>query len=93
MIEAAIILSLKITTVYVLFQQGMLLGGVRIWTANRTDKWFGKRNSKIIQKPIWSCLTCMSGIWTVIFTLGIDIPLIFTVCGLNAIIDKWLDYD
>ncbi len=93
MIAAAIIISLQITAIYLLFQQGMLLGWFRIRVANGFDKIFGNKWSRIIQKPLWDCLTCMAGIWTVVLTQKINIPLILMVCALNAIIDKILSYE
>lgn len=93
MIEKATILSLVITTIYVLFQQGMFLGWLRIFIANVLDRICGLRISKYIQKPIWDCLPCMAGIWTIILTLSFDLKLIFIVCGINVLIEKFLDYD
>lgn len=100
MIVQAIILSLQITAIYTLFQQGMLLGKVRIGFANIIDKAFGLRASRVIQKPLFDCLICMSGIWTVLLTLQvdqpfitIDLPLILTVCGINVLIDKIISYE
>jgi hypothetical protein len=86
MLEQSIILSLKITAIYVLFQQGSLFGWFRIFIANLLDKLLGKKYSIVLQKPIWDCLCCMSSFWTIILISGFDINLIFCVCGCNCII-------
>jgi hypothetical protein len=86
MLEKAITISLQITAIYVLFQQGSLLGGVRIWVANFLDKHFDKIKSIYIQKPIWDCLCCMSSVWTIILTWSFDFRLLLCVCGCNCII-------
>lgn len=108
MLLHALILSLKITTIYILFQEGMLLG----WFRDKVEYWIdrrcirlakkfekespllsGKKWSKYCQKPIWGCLICMAGIWTIILTWSIDLELIFVVCGINVIIDKFINYE
>lgn len=91
MIERAIILSLQITAIYILFQQGMLLGWFRIAVATRFDKWFGFVVSRDVQKFLWDCLPCMSAFWTIQLTHSIDLSLIFIVCGINVIIDKIIE--
>lgn len=86
MLEKTIIISLQITAIYVLFQQGSLLGGVRIRLANLIDKYFDRIKSIYIQKPLWECLCCMSSFWTIVLTLSFDIRLILSVCGMNCLI-------
>jgi hypothetical protein len=86
MLERAIIISLQITAIYVLFQQGSLFGGMRIWIANLLDKHFDKIKSIYIQKPLWDCLCCMSSFWTIVLTWSFDIRLLLCVCGVNCII-------
>lgn len=108
MLIQAIILSLIITAIYILFQEGMLLGWFRIGVENKVDEsciWLakkfkkenpvltGKKWSKYIQKPLWGCLICMASIWTVVLTGAIDVKLIFIVCGINVIIDKFINYE
>lgn len=88
MIEKAIIISLQITAIYILFQQGNLLGNVRIGIANWLDKKFTKQYSILIQKPLFECLCCMSSVWTILITFTIDIGLMLLVCGINCIIYK-----
>jgi hypothetical protein len=91
MILQALILSIQITAIYTLFQQGMLLGWFRIMCANKIDRWFGLKWSRYIQKPVFDCLPCMASVWTIFLTNGFDIKLILTVCGINVLINKILD--
>lgn len=71
----------------------MLFGPVHIAVANFLDKKLPAKVSRKIQMPLWDCLICMSGIWTIILTKEVDVPLIMTVCGINALIDKILNYE
>lgn len=91
MIKEAFTLSLIITAIYSLFCQGMLLGFVRIASANVMDRWLGIKWSRYIQKPLWDCLICMSSVWVIIITLDFNIELMLLVCGINTLIDKILD--
>lgn len=93
MIITALILSLQITAVYIVFRQGMLLGWFRIMMANVLDKRFGMLRSRYIQKPLWDCLPCMASVWTIILMWKIDVRMILLVCGMNVIINKFLDYE
>lgn len=104
----AIILSLQITAIYILFQDGMLLAWFREWAESYMDetciffsKKFVERNpvtagmkmSKHLQKPVWGCVICMASVWTIIITWSFNVPLIFLVCGINVIIDKFINYE
>jgi len=93
MILTSIILSLQITAIYFIFQQGMLLGWFRIMMANHIDLVYGKKASRYIQKPLWDCLICMSSVWTIILTLTFDIKLMLLVCGINVFIDQILNHE
>lgn len=93
MIEQAIILSLQITCIYQLFQQGMLLGWFRIEVANVLDGKLGLKASLYVQKPVWDCLICMASLWTCILTFSFDLKLMLVVCGINTLIDKLLSYE
>jgi hypothetical protein len=93
MLVQAIILSLQITAVYIVFQQGMLLGDVKIKAANYFDKYLGPTKSRYVQKPIWDCLMCMASVWTIILTLSFNIPLMLLVCGINTLIDKIIHHE
>jgi hypothetical protein len=99
MIELALILSLQITAIYVCFQEGMLLGWLRIIWANWLDKYLGSKISRYVQKPIWDCLPCMASVWTLLLVLRYThdpitiLQLILIVCGINVLIDKTLDYE
>lgn len=93
MIAQAAILSLQITAIYIVFQQGMFLGWLRIAMANVFDKLLGKKRSRYFQKPLFDCLPCMASVWTIILMWHFDVRMILAVCGLNIIIDKFLDYE
>jgi hypothetical protein len=86
MLEKAITISLQITAIFVLFQQGSLFGFVRIKGAQLLAKYFDNVKSIYIQKPIWECLCCMSSFWTIVLTWSFDIRLLLCVCGCNCII-------
>jgi hypothetical protein len=88
MLPEAIILSFQVTAIYLLFQEGMLLGWLRIAAANLFDKGFGMKASRYIQKPLWDCLPCMASIWTCVLSWSIDWQLMLTVCGLNFLIQR-----
>jgi hypothetical protein len=47
-----------------------------------------QRWSMYVQKPLWSCLTCMASVWTILLSWSFNVKLILLVCGINAIIDK-----
>jgi len=108
MIIHALILSFQITAIYILFQDGMLLAWLREWAETPIDESFiwlakkakkpnplltGKAWSKHWQKPVWGCVICMASVWTIIITWSFNIPLIFLVCGINVIIDKFINYE
>lgn len=84
----AIELSLAILAIYICFRQGMVLGWLRIIVANFLDKRAGKVLSFYIQKPLFECLPCMAGIWTILLTWQVNVFQILTVCGLNFVIAK-----
>lgn len=88
--ENVLLLSLKIVGIYCIFQQGNILGEIKIGGANLFDKTFGKKWSVIIQKPLWGCLPCMSGLWSIVLTGDVSLELILSVCGILYIIDKLL---
>jgi len=81
-----------ITAVHVCCWEGMIFSEPRIALQNLLDKLFGVKISTYIQKPLFSCLMCMSSFWGAIAIIIFKIPSnewIFTilcVCGLNAII-------
>ena len=88
MIQNAITISLQITALYILFQQGSLFGPAKVFFANTFDKYLGKRNSLMLQKPLWECMVCMSSFWTIVISCSIDLPLMLCVCGINYTIYK-----
>lgn len=91
----SLITVLKNTAIFFLVKEGNLLGSMRIWCANCFDSVFGKKLSRIIQKPLWDCLPCMASFWSFVW-LFVDQPdidflifieSIFVVCGMAVIID------
>lgn len=100
MIEKSIILSLQILAIYIAFADGMILAEVRIFFANIFDWMFGKKMSRMIQKPLWSCFSCMASVWTIILTIPFDcfslpglvaeLKIILLVCAVNYIIGSRL---
>lgn len=90
MLSQILICSLICTGLYICFQQGNILGFVRIAVANFLDRNLDRKWSKYIQKPLWDCIACMASVWTILFTWSVDIGLILAVCGLNAIIERIL---
>lgn len=94
MLQTIAVLSLSITGIHAAFQQGNVLGWLRIAVANWLDKVFGVKVSRYVQKPLWDCLPCMASVWTIVLTVSINVPLILGVCGLNACIERLiLSYD
>jgi hypothetical protein len=90
MIEKVVILSLMITAVYTLFQEGNLLSPVRIWGANILDRSFGLKWSRYIQKPLWDCLPCMASVWGILLSWSFDVRLLLAVCGVNVIVSRFV---
>jgi len=94
MIEQAVIISLVVTAVYACFQDGMIFSSFKHLMANFLDKKFGLKMSKIIQKPLWDCLVCMTFWWGLpALIVGFKIGVVIIAMGISAIIDKFLDYD
>ncbi len=83
--DKIITISLIITAIHVSMLHGMIFYFVREWLELKLPEW--------LQKPLFSCIICMGGCWTVIlFPLlygYIDFRIIFValqVIGLNTII-------
>lgn len=93
MIERIIILSLIITGIHVVFQQGNMLSSVRVLVANWLDNTIGKKWSCYVQKPLWCCIPCMASVWTIVLTWDVDVFLICAVCGLNLIISRIIEQE
>ena len=93
MIERVIILSLIITAIHVTMCEGMLLNPLRVMIGNVLDK----IKLSVLKKPIYECLICMGGIYTIVlypilwgFSWSI-IPTMVSVIGLNCLIAKYLE--
>lgn len=106
MIIEAIILSLMITAIYVVFESGMLLGRFTGPIATVIDETCifcfkmtkaanpmtrGKIASRYIQKPLWDCLPCMASVWVMLLTWSFNVKLMLVVCGINVIISKFIN--
>ncbi len=78
-------ISLIITAVYVSFRNGMLFG----WLADRLNFLFDRLKIGWLAKPLYDCLPCMGGVWSlVLMPAEMWIPGLFVVIGINSIIDK-----
>lgn len=93
MIEKAIVLSLIITALHVSMCEGMIFNRLRVAVGNFLDK----INLPILKKPIYECLICMGGIYSVLiypilwgFSFEI-LPVMLCVIGLNAIVSRLIE--
>lgn len=66
MLVTALQYSLIIIFINACMQQGMIFGKLRMWL----DGWL----PEVIQKPLYDCIICMSGIYTVGIWLFINLP-------------------
>ena len=86
-----IINSLAICGADVSMWQGNIFGPVRIWLNQRVPV-------KMIKKPLWDCVICMSSVWGFTFyyfTYGLHlwvVPHVLAVCALNCIFDSVVNY-
>ena len=85
MIEKAITISLIITAIHISMFDGMIFNFIRVWLEKVLPEW--------MQKPLFSCIICMGGVWTLILYAilyqHIEINTIFVglqVIGLNTLI-------
>ncbi len=92
----AIEISLIVTAIYSSMREGMVFEKVRIQVEKILEKvgqsnWFGK--------PLYGCLTCMGGIYTLLLyplLYGYDVKMFKTVLiviGINAIVDKIIHFE
>lgn len=87
MLSEAILTSLQITGIWVLFQDGMIFNPL-----------IARYNGERWTKPLFSCLICMSSVWGLIFWItqwnfSTNILLfILAVTGINTIINSVVDY-
>lgn len=93
MIEKVVILSLIITSLHVSMCEGMIFNRLRVAVGNLLDK----INLPILKKPIYECLICMGGVYSVLiypilwgFSFEI-IPVMLCVIGLNAIVSRLIE--
>lgn len=93
MIERVIILSLMITAIHVTMCEGMLLNPLRVMIGNVLDK----IKLSVLKKPIYECLICMGGIYTIVlypiiwgFSWNV-LPVMLCVIGLNSIVSRLIE--
>lgn len=94
MIERICIISLIITGIHMTMQEGMIFEHLGVLIGNTLDRF----HMSILRKPIYECLICMGGLWTVILYVcmfGISwelVPMVPAVIGLNSIISSFIKY-
>ncbi len=91
-LEYCFVISLCITAVHVSMWQGMILGGFRVEVLD-------KHLPELIKKPLYECLPCMASLWTLLLyplidsvRTPIDLLSFFIVCGINTLIDSFINY-
>jgi hypothetical protein len=78
-------ISLIITAIHVSFREGMLFG----WLADRLNFFFDRLKIGWMAKPLYDCLPCMGGIWSlVLMPFDMWLPGLFVVIGINAIVER-----
>lgn len=88
----ALEISLIITAIYVSMWDGMIFSSVKVWVSNLIDKLLPAKAAFMFKKPLFNCLICMGGIYSLIIypiLFGFDINILKTmleVIGINAII-------
>lgn len=91
LLATSIVFSLIITAIHISFWQGMIFGIFRVDVLDKICP-------KILRKPLYECLPCMASIWTIVLSIAFGIlsikpiVLILIVCGINALIDSFLNY-
>lgn len=88
MLTHIIILSLIITAIHVSMWEGMIFHFLARWI----DRVLDKANCNALRKPLFECLICMGGIYTLALypaLYGLNwgiVPTMLGVIGLNTII-------
>jgi hypothetical protein len=85
MIIFCLLISLKITAIYVCCLPGNVLYKVSVFLRRRIPY--------NVQKPLFECLICMSSFWGLLFWMFENsefnpLYVVLTVAGINAIIDR-----
>lgn len=94
MIEKTLILTLITTALHVCSWDGMILHRPATKLAETLAKW----RLSVLCKPLFECLTCMGGIYTLALyplLFGIDwhvLPTMLCVIGLNTIVGTFLHW-
>lgn len=95
MIERVVILSLIELGIYISMSDGMIFERLRIAIGNALDM----LKLTILKKPIYECLTCMGGIYSIVLyplLFGLDwfiLPVIVAVIGLNSVLARIINYE
>lgn len=86
------IVSIKIAAIYICFRPSMIFGFVRSYYGQAFDELCepNYKLSKILQKPLWDCVTCMSSFWTIIITGTFEINSVLVICFFNYLLSKIL---
>lgn len=87
LLTISLIISLCITAIFATTWKNMLLHDVSLFI----KKWLEEHKMKLVYKPLFGCLICMSSFWTVIAWFFLDfgfllIPVVLCVAGINTII-------
>jgi hypothetical protein len=92
-IYIALNISLIIFGIHAATRDGMIFEHPRVAIQNAMDGLLGVVWSEWLQKPLFSCVVCMSSVWGVMLSVyfGValyDIPaMILTVTGINFVTD------
>lgn len=85
-------ISLIVTAIYASMWEGMIFSGLRVKVSNLIDRFFKSKTAYMLKKPLFDCLICMGGLYTLIIypvLFGFDIHIFKTmleVIGINTII-------
>lgn len=88
MIEKVITISLIIVSIHVSLMDGMIFGQIR----QKLDLFFDRIHMEILRMPLYECIICMGGIWSLIiypilYGWSWDlIPTMLCVIGFNTLI-------
>lgn len=90
--ERALTISLIITAIHISMWEGMIFSFVRVWLSNIIDRLFIDKTAFMVKKPLFDCLICMGGVWTlmiypILYRLELNLTItMLEVIGLNTII-------
>ncbi len=84
--------SLKVTAIHVSCREGMIFFRPRV----ALGVLLYRMKLRILEKPLYDCLVCMSGFWGLVFWLidGMNyhpVEVILIVAGINALFDQVIE--